>query len=690
MKYLTLSLALVFLAALTSSAQPNKDKSLADTFNELLPKFEKDPGAQQQWQDICFKLGAPGNDKQRAEACTLMCANLDAKTPAAARLWLLTQLEHIGREESVDALGALLDDKDDVVREAAVRALANNPSPKATGKLTAKLAGAKGSAKIGLLNALGHRGDKTVVEVVARELKAEDESTAIAAARALGRIPGSDALDALTTARETTKGAVRNAVVAALIVHADRLQCSGRDDEYVFARAIYKQFYKPEEAHAIRLAALRGFIQTSGDKAGELILKVLAGDDAGEKAVAVGQIESLAPAALKTLSDSLDKLPASRRASVITAIAARGDRTQLPIALEAAKGTDPDVKRAGLLAIGRLGDASAVEFLLDVMSGKDAAGAGLAADSLVALTAEGVDKKLISELTKEKTAARAVTLVTILERRKATSAVPELLKSAGGTDATIRAAAFGALKTLAAPSNAQRMVEAFLKTEKGKDREAAEVAVAAVCSQIAKPDERADPVLELIASRKGVTGDLLPLLGRIGGKRALNLIRVYLDDESSELRSTALAGIFNWPDATANDLLLKLAEKEKGAADRLAALQALIRVNCVLVDRTPDERLAVLNVMKKAMPLGTRDDERRAILAGIGFVRHIDTLRFVVPYLDEPALAQAACKGVVELAHSKMLREPNKAEFEKALDRVIALCKDKGLVDRAKQYKEGR
>jgi len=37
-----------------------------------------------------------------------------------------------------------------------------------------------------------------------------------------------------------------------------------------------------------------------------------------------------------------------------------------------------------------------------------------------------------------------------------------------------------------------------------------------------------------------------------------------------------------------------------------------------------------------------------------------------------------------------MLREPNIAEFAKALDRVIAMCKDKGLVDRAKSYKEGR
>ena len=53
------------------------------------------------------------------------------------------------------------------------------------------------------------------------------------------------------------------------------------------------------------------------------------------------------------------------------------------------------------------------------------------------------------------------------------------------------------------------------------------------------------------------------------------------------------------------------------------------------------------------------------LLEGIGFVRHIDTLHYVLPYLDDNDLNQSACKAVVELAHSRMLREPNKAEFDK-------------------------
>ncbi len=682
--------ALLLWASTANAAPPDlKGKTLKETFAELqYPIGNGESGARQRWQDICFAVGAPGNEKLRAEACTLMTGELHAKIRSEHCIWLLAQLQLIGGEESVAKIATTHKntlDATGAVREAAVRALANNPSPKATAKLTEILADSKGNAKIGVLNALGYRGDPAALEAIAKELSGSDES-AVAAARSLGRIPGPEAAKALEAARAASKGAVRAAIGDSLIAHADRLLKAGKAAD---AAAIYEPLISANEAKPIRLAALRGMIQSRGDKAGDLVLDVLTGTDASASAIALGQIENLSAGALKTLATSLDKLPAPSRVAVITAIAARGDRTQLPVALSAAKSTDTDVRRAGLLALGRLGDASAVELLLDVMSGKDTL-AGIAAESLASLSAEGVDAKLIAVLEKEKAAARAVTLIGVLERRKAASAVPALLTSASGTDASVRTAAFGALKMLAAPEHVPAMIKALLKTEKGKEREAAEIAIATVCEQITNAEKRALPVVTAIVDKNEHAADLLPLLGRIGSKSALYVLAEQLRDESSALRSAAFTGICNWPDSTANDLLLKLAEKEKEAADRLKALQTLIRVNTVLVDRTPEERLAALNAMKKAMPLATRDDERRAIVAGLGFVRHIETLRFVLPYLEQPALAQAACKGVVELAHSKMLREPNKAEFDKALDKVIALCKDKALVDRARQYKEGR
>jgi hypothetical protein len=64
-------------------------------------------------------------------------------------------------------------------------------------------------------------------------------------------------------------------------------------------------------------------------------------------------------------------------------------------------------------------------------------------------------------------------------------------------------------------------------------------------------------------------------------------------------------------------------------------------------------------------------------------------LRFVLPYVAQSEFAQLACETVVELAHHREIRDPNKAEFDKALDKVIEVSKDEVVVDRAGRYKRG-
>ena len=44
---------------------------------------------QMEWQEICFQLGAPGNEAGRADACRLMAEKLTPATPSIARVWLL-------------------------------------------------------------------------------------------------------------------------------------------------------------------------------------------------------------------------------------------------------------------------------------------------------------------------------------------------------------------------------------------------------------------------------------------------------------------------------------------------------------------------------------------------------------------------------------------------------------------------
>lgn len=677
------ALVVVFLNAETARSAPPVDlkgKTLKHTFDELLPTLDR-TDAQQKWQSICTQVGAPGNEKLRAEACQLMAEKVGPATPSPARVWLLKQLERIGRDECVDAVAVILDDKDDRVRDAALRCLANNPAPQVTARLAAKLLGSAGKAKVGLLNALGHRRDPKAVEAMAKELTASETPAVLAAAHALGRIGTVEAAKALQVARPKVQGETRLAISDAWLLCADRALKDGKTAE---ALAIYKVLARTEEPRPIRLAALRGTIQAAGEQGGPMILQILAGNDSDSQAVAIGQIDSLPAAALKPLADNLGKLPANSQVLVLNALAARRDRSQLPTALAAIKSSEPTVQRAGIQALGRLGDASVVDQLVQIMFAGGSLG-GAATDSLGQLSAQGTDERLIAVLDGEKQPSRIGTLLSILERRRAVAAIPAMLKATRAQDGAVRGSAFAALRTLAEPKHVPEMVLALLRTEKGKEREQAELAIVAVCGKITEPEQRAAPVLAVLKDQaRDQKAALLPLLGRLGGPQALQQVKDVLGGSNPELQQAGLVALCNWPDPTVSDELLKLARQAKEPGQRLMALQAAIRVNCTVSPFPPEPRLAAL---KKAMDLATRNEERKAILEKLGPVRHVETLRYALRYLDDKDLAQSACKGIVELAHSKPLREPNQAEFNKALDRVIAVCTDRGLVDRARSYK---
>jgi len=117
---------------------------------------------------------------------------------------------------------------------------------------------------------------------------------------------------------------------------------------------------------------------------------------------------------------------------------------------------------------------------------------------------------------------------------------------------------------------------------------------------------------------------------------------------------------------------------------RITALRALIRIAPLPDGRTDVEKLSLL---QKPMTMCTRSDERHLALQRASAIRTVDSLRFLVPYLDQDRYAQRACLSIVELAHHRGVREPKEEEFHEALDRVLRISRDATVKDRAKRYK---
>lgn len=427
----------------------------------------------------------------------------------------------------------------------------------------------------------------------------------------------------------------------------------------------------------------------AGDELVSMIVSLVSDKDKDVRAVGLQQVREQAkgPAATKRFAALLPQLPPDAQASLLGALADRADSVARPAVLDIVQGRDQQVRAAALRALGSLGEAADVPLLVRSLAGVAGPEKAAAQEGLVRLRGQTVETAIVAELNRANPQTR-VELIGVLAGRRAIDTVPALLLAAEDADAGVRTAAMTALGQLAGPEHVAGMVPALLKAEKGAERDAAEKAVMFVCGRIKDPDKRTEPLLAALAK---LSADdqmaLLPTLGRVGGPAALKIIEAAIADKNPQRREAGIRALCNWPDASISARLLGLAQTAGEAEHRLWTLRALIRVAAL-----PDQRPAAekLSLLQKAMTMATRDDERNLVLRRGAAIRTIEALRFVAPYMDKPTLAQQAAATVVELAHHRELREPNKAEFDQALDAVIRTSKDAQVIDRAKRYQKGQ
>jgi HEAT repeat protein len=428
----------------------------------------------------------------------------------------------------------------------------------------------------------------------------------------------------------------------------------------------------------------------AGDDLVELVVNLLNDKDKDVRALGLEQIRTGAKGRDATLKfvAQLPKLPVDAQVALLGALADRGDTAARHAVVDLLNTSqDEPVRAAAIEALGSLGESTDFKLLLARGSSDSKAESAAARKSLVRLRGKDVTAQIADEM-KSAPGPLRVTLIEILASRRALDAIPDLLSAAVDDEPGVRAAAMAALGQLAGREHIPGMLQGVLKAQKGREREAAEKAVMFVCARAADAKNRAAPLLAAVNSlSEADRTDLLPTLGRVGGPEALKIVEAAIADANPQRHEIGLRALCNWPDASVSARLIELAEKDPHSGHRSMARGALIRVAPLPDKRPDDEKLALL---KKAMSMCHREDERRLVLSRARAIRTLETLRFVGPYMDQPTYAQQACETVVELAHHRDLREPNKAEFDRAFDKVIERSKDATVVERATRYKKGQ
>ncbi len=420
----------------------------------------------------------------------------------------------------------------------------------------------------------------------------------------------------------------------------------------------------------------------------EVIVDLLSESDKEMRSLGLEQVRTAQPgaAATKGFAAALPKLSEEAQIGLLKALGARGDaaaKEGIGELLTSSKSTD--VRVAAIGALGNLGGAEDLPAILKFLARGEEAEKGSARSSLIRLRGETVSKLIAEAYDDYYSPTVKIAIVEILTERRAMETIPKILEAAVSNIDSVRTVAMVSLGKIAGPEHIAGMVEGVLKAEKGRERTAAEKQVMFVSARIEDPAKRALPLLWAVREYPVPQKlELLSTLGRVGGPLARKVIEAAITSNDTELNDLGIEAICNWPDATIAPRLLELATFNTNDTYRAAALRALMRVAPLRDDRSDEDRLALL-VKAMSMTSTTRDAE--FALDRARTIRTIESLRFVERYIDKANLKEQACLSVVELAHDRTLRVPNQKEFDKALDKVIAVSKDAVVVDRAQRYK---
>ncbi len=206
-------------------------------------------------------IATHGDDALRADLEKRLGAVLSSSASRAAKDYACRKLSIIGTAASVPVAAALLSDADN--SHMARYALQRIGGPEARSALRRALETVKGDLAIGTISSLADLADAGSVPQLAKLLTA-DGPLALAAARALGRIPTSESAAALAGAK--VGGEVGRAVKdAQLSIAESRLSAADRAGALALYEAVSKEVGEVPAGHRdreVRVAAIRGMVTT--------------------------------------------------------------------------------------------------------------------------------------------------------------------------------------------------------------------------------------------------------------------------------------------------------------------------------------------------------------------------------------------------------------------------------------------
>jgi HEAT repeat protein len=209
----------------------------------------------------------------------------------------------------------------------------------------------EGKLLVGVINSIGVRRDAKAVDALAGKLQDPDAAVASAAAMALGRIGGDEAVKALEKSLGSAPAGIRSAVAQGCILCAEQFLA---EKKFAKARKVYDAVRKADLPKQRILEATRGAILARQSDGVPLLLETLRSTDPAMVGIGLRTARELPGLAVtETLAAELGKTSPGRQGPLLMALADRNDAAVLPAVLASAKSGSKNLRLVAIEVMAR-------------------------------------------------------------------------------------------------------------------------------------------------------------------------------------------------------------------------------------------------------------------------------------------------------------------------------------------------
>jgi len=584
-----------------------------------------------------------GREQQRIAAVQSYCSAIDKPADKWNKEFIIRQLQITGKDDAVPCLQKFL--KQELLAEAAARALAQIQTPAAEKALMDALKESEGQLKMSILEALGYSRYKPAQAAMMSMTADGDPLVQKVALYSLARIADPASANVFANAvRKANYTFDKTDALASYMHYLQQLAATGAAPQAEkAAKELMAQSKAAGQLHT-RTAALKLLVDLTKEKSLPLLYEAMKDTSSKYRAAALGFTEKfLSPVVNKQWLQIMTTASPAAKAQIITVLSKTGDKTLLPAFTKALQDNNSAVKIAAIAATGKIGQATALPALLDVM--KKGSPAEIAAVSTAILTMKGgkMPEALAAAMGTMPSAGK-VSLIKILAARSSDQTMEKVLAQLSSTDTAVHNAAVNALPSLAQQKDLPKLFSLLNAASSGEDISALQKSIVAASSSIRDTAERSKMITSQMRSGANSKGYLLlEVLGAVGGQDALNEIQAAFekgDDNAKQAAINALAKSNNQPAAKA---LLAIARKPANSALQQTAITGYIQ----LISRSAFPGDQKLLMLREAMALAKSDVQRKSILKEVGRCNSFPAMIYAGQFLDDMAVQQEAATAVM-------------------------------------------